>query len=68
MTETRIKQARQKQGLSIAGLSYRIAIHPTTISMIERRKLAASQRARGAVCDFLGLDESKAFDSNGLAV
>jgi DNA-binding XRE family transcriptional regulator len=65
---TRLKQLRQAKGLSIAGVGYETRIHPTTLSLTERRKLAPSPRVRQAVSSFLGVTEDEVFDVEGLAV
>lgn len=65
---TKIKELRQDRGLSIAGLCYETRIHPTTLSMVERRRLAASQRVKEVVSSFLGIPQEQAFDGDGLAV
>lgn len=65
---TRIRELRQKKGLSIAALCYETKTHPTALSLAERRKLAPGKRVRDAVCSFLGIPENEAFDTDGLAL
>jgi transcriptional regulator with XRE-family HTH domain len=65
---TRIRALRQKKGLRAIDLAFLTKIHPSNLSSIERRKLAASVKAKEALCSFFGVTESEVFDSNGLAV
>ena len=65
---TKLKLLRQGVGLTIINLSHRTGIHPSTISMIERRRQASSARAREIISSFLGIPQEEAFDSEGFAV
>jgi transcriptional regulator with XRE-family HTH domain len=65
---TRIRELRQKKGLRAIDLAFSTKIHPSNLSSIERRKLAASMKAKGALCSFFGVREDEVFDADGLAV
>ena len=65
---TKLKQMRLEIGLSIKNLSHEIGVHASTISMLERRRLASSVRAREVISSFLGIPQEEAFDSEGFAV
>jgi ribosome-binding protein aMBF1 (putative translation factor) len=65
---TKIRELREKQGLSISGLSHQLRVNATTLSLAERRKLAPSLKFRKEVCAFFGIPEQQAFDGGGLAV
>jgi ribosome-binding protein aMBF1 (putative translation factor) len=65
---TRIRELRQGKGLKAIDLAYAIHVHPALLSSIERRKLAASVKAKGALCSFFGVKEGEMFDADGLAV
>jgi ribosome-binding protein aMBF1 (putative translation factor) len=65
---TRIRDLREKQGLSISGLCHQLRLNATTLSLAERRKLAPGPRVRKEVCAFFGISEQEAFDGDGLAV
>ena len=65
---TRIRELRQAMGLTVAGLSYETRIHPSLISLVERRKAPASERVREGLSTFLGIPLREAFDDKGLAV
>lgn len=65
---TRIRELRQEKGLSMAALSYETQVHPTTLSLAERRKLAPGKRVREVISLFLGVPEEEVFDADGLAV
>ena len=65
---TRIQILRKALGLSVAGLSYETRIHPSTLSLVERRKAPASERVRGGLSSFLGMPQREAFDDKGLAI
>jgi transcriptional regulator with XRE-family HTH domain len=67
MKESKIRMARKARGLSLIGLSRETEIHPSSLSQIETAKLVPPPRVRFALCEFLGLDERKAFQRNGLA-
>lgn len=65
---TVLKELRQSRGLSIAAMSFETRVNATTLSLLERRKVAPSPRVREAVSVFLGIPETQAFDGDGLAV
>ena len=65
---TRIRELRQAKGLTMAGLSYEVRIHPSILSLVERRKAPASERVREGLSAFLGIPLREAFDDKGLAV
>jgi DNA-binding helix-turn-helix protein len=65
---TRIRELRQAKGLSMAMLSYEVRIHPSILSLVERRKAPASERVREGLSSFLGIPMREAFDDKGLAV
>ena len=65
---TRIRELRLGRGLRVIDLSFETRVHPSQLSSIERRKLAASVRIREILCSFLCVPESEAFDGDGLAV
>jgi len=52
----------------MAGLSYETRIHPSILSLVERRKAPASERVREGLSAFLGIPLREAFDDKGLAV
>lgn len=54
---TQVREMRQRQGLSITAMSFETRVNATTLSMLERRRLAASPRVRKAVSSFLGIPE-----------
>ena len=64
MSKARI--LREKMGISIAQMSYEIKANPSTLSCMERRRLAPSEGVRQRVCEFFGVPESKLFDADGL--
>lgn len=65
---TRLRELRQNKDLMIIDLAFATRIHPSQLSAIERRKLAASSRVRETLCSFFGVSEAEAFDRGGLAV
>ena len=65
---TRLREMRQSKDLMVIELAFATRIHPSQLSAIERRKLAASARVREALCSFFGISEREAFDEGGLAV
>ncbi len=65
---TRIRELRQAKGLSMTGVSYETRIHPSILSLVERRKAPASKRVREGLSTFLGIPLREAFDDRGLAV
>lgn len=65
---TRIRELRQAKGLTMAVLSYEVRIHPSILSLVERRKAPASERVREGLSSFLGIPMREAFDDKGLAV
>ncbi|NLL36545.1 MAG: hypothetical protein GX256_03360 [Fretibacterium sp.] len=65
---TRIRELRQDKGLTMVGLSYETKIHPSILSLVERRKAPASERVREGLSSFLGIPLREAFDDNGLAI
>ena len=65
---TKIRELRQSRGLSMAALSYRTQVHPSTLSLAERRKLAPGKRVREVISSFLDIPEEEAFDSSGFAL
>ncbi len=52
----------------IIELAFTTRIHPSQLSAIERRRLAASARVRAILCSFFDVSEEEAFDEGGLAV
>ena len=65
---TRLRELRQSRDLMVIELAFATRIHPSQLSAIERRKLAASARIRAVLCSFFGIPESEVFDKGGLAV
>jgi transcriptional regulator with XRE-family HTH domain len=65
---TKIRELRQGRGLKLIDLAYETRVHPTQLTSIERGKLAASARAKEAICSFLGADGDELFDGNNIAV
>ena len=65
---TKIMELRKRYGLSIAGLCYETRVHPTTLSMVERRKMVASGRVRESVSSFFEIPENEAFGTDGFAL
>jgi hypothetical protein len=59
---------RQSKDLMVIELAFATRIHPSQLSAIERRKLAASTRVKEALCSFFCVSEKEAFDEDGLAV
>lgn len=65
---TRLREMRQSKDLMVIELAFATHIHPSQLSAIERRKLAASARVRETLCSFFGVAEGETFDEGGLAV
>ena len=65
---TRLRELRQSRDLMLIEVAFATHIHPSQLSAIERRKLAASVRVRTILCSFFGVSEDEAFDKGGLAV
>ena len=62
------RQLRQQRGLSIAALSHEILDNASTLSSVERRKIAASKNVRRKLSEFFSVPESQLFDTDGLAI
>ena len=58
---TRIQELRQAKGLSMMGVSYETRIHPSILSLVERRKAPASKRVQKKLNSFLGIPLREAF-------
>jgi hypothetical protein len=54
--------------LSVIDLAFETRIHPSQISCIERRKSAASAKAKNVLSSFFGVDEASVFEHDGLAL
>lgn len=65
---TKIRELREKKGLNIIEVSHITRINPTVLSQVERRKLAPGKWVCATICEFFGIHENEAFDSDGLAV
>ncbi|MDR1515444.1 MAG: helix-turn-helix transcriptional regulator [Synergistaceae bacterium] len=65
---TKIRALRQARGLKLIDLAYATKVHPTQLTSIERGHLAASARAREAICAFLEVDKGALFDEGNIAV
>lgn len=65
---TRLQETRRQKGLKAIDVCCGTKLHPATISAIENRRQVPGPKARAKICKFLGISESEAFDSNGLAV
>jgi transcriptional regulator with XRE-family HTH domain len=59
---------RKHMGLRAIDVCCGTKLHPVTISAIENRRLVPGAKTRVKICEFLGISEAEAFDSNGLAV
>lgn len=68
LMETQIRSLRKARGLTISALSMKANVNASLLSCMERRKVAAGNRARGAVSAFLGVSQSEIFDQDGFAV
>jgi transcriptional regulator with XRE-family HTH domain len=65
---TRIRELRQEKGLRLIDLAFETRIHPTSLSYVERGKIAASVRAKETLCSFLGVEADELFNENGIAM
>ena len=68
MAMTRLREERQRKGLSIATFSHGTLLNPSSVSVVERRKGVASPQFRRAVSEYFGISEENFFDSEGFAV
>ena len=65
---TRIRELREGRGLRVIDLAFETRLHPSQISCIERRKSAASGRARDILSAYFEVDADSVCDHGGLAV
>ena len=65
---TRLKELRQEKGLRILDVTCATKIHSSTLSQIERGRLAVPIQTMGVICKFFGVDKDVLFDKNRIAV
>lgn len=65
---TQLRKLRLGKELPLIELAYMTRIHPSQLSAIEHRKLAAGVRVRTILCEFFKVSESDVFEKGGLAV
>ena len=65
---TKIRELREARELKSIDLAFSIKIHPAQLSQIERGRLAASTRAKEALCSFFGVTGSELFNENQIAI
>jgi transcriptional regulator with XRE-family HTH domain len=65
---TKIRELRQGRGMKLIDLAFETKVHPTQLTSIERGHLAASARAREAICSFLGVKADDLFNGNNIAL
>ena len=66
--DSRIRTLRKARGLTISALSIGAKVNASLLSCMERRKVVAGERVRGAVSAFFGIPQSEIFDQDGFAV
>ena len=64
---TKVRELREKRGISIVAMSHDARVNPSVLSMTERGRLAPSKNVREAVSAFFGMAEEKLFDTAGFA-
>jgi hypothetical protein len=64
---TKLGNIRRGKGLTGGALSRLVSIHSTSLSAAEHRRLVLPARARIAIAEALQMEESRLFESNGLA-
>lgn len=65
---TRLRRERMEKKKTLFEVAQELHIYLQTLSSIERRKLAASEKARRSLCDFYELPENELFDEWGRAI
>lgn len=66
--ETKIRRLRKQTGDNIMVFCYKYRINPSTMSLVERRKLVAGAKTRTLIAHALDVTEDEIFDHEGLAI
>ena len=64
----KIKELREREGLSISKASQKIEVNASSLCQIERGRLAASAAVRARLAEYYGKPERSLFNPLGIAI
>jgi transcriptional regulator with XRE-family HTH domain len=65
---TKLQYLRKARGLRILDVTLQTGLQPSTVSSVERGRLAAPKKTLQSLSEFYGIEACELFNENGLAI